>query len=97
MKPPKEYVKMLQWFAPEVEEDIPPGQDKISYGMSHLNELERRTVMDFIVHILQQDLTDQELAEVWDEGGPRIALVDIKDYRKAFEKIRGRLADSFKS
>jgi hypothetical protein len=94
MSPQEAYFKMWSFFDPELEEMIPNGQDKIEFAITHLAKSERKMVLDFLDSVVNQGLSDEQLSEIWEEGGSRIALVHVSDYRKAFEQIRRRLADS---
>lgn len=92
----KAYSKMWSFFDPELEELIPVGQDKVAFAIDHLSQPERKAVYEFLSKLLKQDLTDKQLSEVWQDGGSRIGLENMSDYRRAFTRIRDQLNDSLK-
>ena len=91
MKIPEAFYQLTGMFDPDLEEDIPEGQDVISYGVSLITEQDRKDVKKFLDEILGGGLSDRELAEIWLSAWSRRGFHDEGDYRRALEKIRQRL------
>lgn len=91
MLAPKAFEDICVWFMSDIEEDIPKGQDMITYAISHLDERQKIEAKTFLDQILSSGYADQELIDIWFRSGARIGLVNEADYRRLFEEIRRRL------
>ncbi|MBI1867665.1 MAG: hypothetical protein HYS06_05145 [Methylocystis sp.] len=76
----------------DIEDDIPQGQDMISFAINRLDEREKAEARAFLDQILGQSLSDKELSDIWFRGGARIGFMDESHYRMILDEMRRRLA-----
>lgn len=92
MQVPYEFKLFCIPFDPDIYEQDKdqylPGEDDFAFAVRKLSPRNKGVVQEFVNRVLEANLTDRELADVWARGCDRIAFVDQKDYRLAFQRIR---------
>ena len=94
MKIPEAFHQLTGTFDPDLRDDVPEGEDLITYGLGLITARDRSDVKKFLNKILDGNLTDKELADIWLRASSRTAFHNEADYRVVLEKIRQKLSDS---
>ncbi len=83
--------ELCTWIMPELEDDVPSGQDILDFAVSRLTDIKKLEALTLIEEILRKNPSGAELERLWFGNGARIGVVNNSFYRTLFGELKNRL------